>query len=107
MEGGFFMKILIPTTKNDLNGEVDLRFARAPYFIIYDTEKKTTEIKENTYKDSARAVGTMVAQYIINEGIKIVVANDMGPNAKMALTEAKIEIKKISGNVKEALSQFK
>lgn len=101
------MRILIPTTKNDLNGEIDLRFARAPYFIIYDTAKKTTEIKENTYKDGVRAVGTMVAQYIINEGIKIVIASDMGPNAKMVLTEAGVEIKKISGSVKEALSQFK
>jgi predicted Fe-Mo cluster-binding NifX family protein len=101
------MKILIPTTKNDLNGEIDSRFARAPYFIIYDTAKKTTEIKENTYKDSARAAGTMFAQYIINEGIKIVIASDMGPNAKMVLTETGIEIKKISGSVKEALSQFK
>ena len=101
------MTILIPTAKNDLSGEIDLRFARAPYFIIYDTEKKTTEIKENPYKDGARAVGTMVAQYIINEGIKVVVAKDMGPNAKMILTEANIEIKKISGSVKEALSQFK
>lgn len=101
------MKILIPTSKNDLNGEINLRFARAPYFIIYDTEKKTTEIKENPYSDGARAVGTMVAQYIVNEGIKIVVASDMGPNAKMILTEANIEVKKISGSVKEALSQFK
>jgi len=83
-----------------------LHFARAPYFVIYDTEKKTAEIKENMYRDGARAVGAMVAQYIINEGIDVVVAAEMGPNVRMILNEAKVEIKKASGKVKEVLSQF-
>jgi len=100
------VKVIIPTTENSLDGEMDLRFARAPYFVIYDTEKKTTQIKQNPYKNGVRAVGTMVAQYIINEGIKIVVAKDVGPNAKMILDGTGIEIRNFFGSVKQALAQF-
>lgn len=103
------MKIAISAKGKNLQSEVDARFARAEYFIIYDTETGSNEAVENT--DGAGAThgaGPLASEKIARTGAKAVLTGNCGPNAFRTLKAAGIEVYTgISGTVFEAINDFK
>ncbi len=52
------MKLCITSQGDELSADVDPRFGRAPYFIIYDDETKEHEVVNNEQKINAGGRGT-------------------------------------------------
>ena len=85
------MKIGIASTGSDLNSQVDIRFARAPYFLIVDSETKEFESVKNPYV-VGRGVGYATAELLANKGVNAVIAGSVGPNAYNVLTRLGIKM---------------
>jgi len=72
---------------------VAYRFARAPFFAIVDTDTGDLQIFPNQYGGGRGGVGPLVAQWLANLGVQVVIAPHVGPNASAALASFGIQIK--------------
>jgi predicted Fe-Mo cluster-binding NifX family protein len=102
------MKIAITSQGTDLKAEVDFRFGRCQYFIIYDTETGNLESLENPGISAGGGAGIQTAQTISDKGVEAVLTGNVGPNAFQTLSAAGIKIYAgVSGKVSEAIDAFK
>ena len=86
------MKFIITSTGDNLESKFDLRFGRAGWFCIYDSETKTTEFIENDNKDAKGGAGTRTAEKVAELGATKVISGDFGPKAKSLLERLKIQM---------------
>lgn len=86
------MKIAITSTNNSLDSTFDLRFGRAAYFCIFNTEDLSTEFIENKNINSQSGAGNKAAQTIIESEVSRVISGDFGPKAKNMLNKFKIQM---------------
>jgi len=103
------MKIAISASGQELTSQVDPRFGRAAYFIIYDTEADSFEAVSNEANAGAsQGAGVQAAQTVANKKVDWVISGNMGPKAFMALKAAGMKIASWSdGTVKEAVRLVK
>lgn len=86
-------KIAFTTSGNDLNGQLDKRFGRAPRFLIYDLDAKTYEIVDNKQNlNAAQGAGIQSAQTVAWLGAKALVTGNCGPKAFRVLRAAGIRV---------------
>lgn len=102
------MKIVITSQGTDLNSEVDPRFGRCQYFILYDTDTESFEALENLNVSAGGGAGIRTAQTIAEKGPDAVITGNIGPNAFRALSAAEIQIYAgVSGRIADAITHFK
>lgn len=87
------MKIAITSEGDTLEAMVDQRFGRAAKFIIFDTEKETFTVLDNTQNlNAAQGAGIQSAQNVIDSGATALITGHTGPKAFRVLTAGKIAI---------------
>jgi len=81
------MKIAITSTGTEMNSDLDPRFGRAQYFIIYDIEnnKIVEVINNNSNLNASGGAGTSAAQVIADNDATTVISGNFGPNASKGL----------------------
>lgn len=101
------MKIAITSTSTDPEGLAETRFGRAPYFCIYDTEKKAWESLDNGSASEAHGAGIQTAQTLSRLGVNVVLTGMCGPNAFQTLKAAGMDLYTgIEGSVSQALRAY-
>lgn len=88
------MRIAIPVDEKKPESRVCISFGRAPYFILHDTEKKTTEYIGNTAAEAQGGAGLKAAQLIVDSGANVLLTLRCGQNAAEVLNAAQIKIYK-------------
>ncbi len=102
------MKICITSTGSSLDSNVDPRFGRCPYFIIYDIGSDTFEFIENGSRQSMGGAGIQAGQVIAAKEVSAVLSGNFGPNAFRVLQAANIKMYSgVSGIVREAIEKYK
>ena len=103
------MKICATSRGPDLSSEVDPRFGRGRFFIIYDDESEQYETVDNQQNVNAGGgAGVQSATTVAEKGCQWVVSGHMGPKALSVLKEAGIRVATgATGKVSEALRDFK
>lgn len=100
------MKIGITSSGPDLNSQVDIRFARAPYFLIVDSETRNFETVKNPYI-VGRGVGYAAAELMGNKGVEAVITGSVGPNSYAVLKQLGIKIYTATGVINSVLDELK
>jgi predicted Fe-Mo cluster-binding NifX family protein len=101
------MKIAISSTGDSLSSEVDLRFGRCQYFIIYGDESENFEVLDNDAQQASGGAGVQAAQTIVNSGAKAVLTGNVGPKALQTLEAAGLAVfLGASGTVKETIAKY-
>jgi len=102
------MKIFITTTGDNLQSEVDPRFGRCKYLLLVDTESMDFQAFPNPYLDKGRGVGIQTAQFVVQQGVKIILTGSCGPNAYEVLDAGGVGvITGVSGIASEMIERFK
>ena len=102
------MKLAISSRGNTLESEVDPRFGRCQYFIVYDDESEELEALNNEAQSAAGGAGIRAAQTVIQNGAKVVLTGNVGPNAFQTLEAGGVSVfTGASGTVKEAIQRYK
>ncbi len=103
------MKIAITSKGQNLQSEVDPRFGRAKYFIIYDTDAGTYEVIENAQDlNAVHGAGVQAGEQIIRSGAKVLLTGNCGPNAFRTLQAGGVDVYTgVSGTVFESINAFK
>ena len=99
------MRIAVTSQGKELTSKVDPRFARAPYFLIFDTADESLEVVENSQNvNAAHGAGIQAAENVVSKNVEIVVAGNFGPKAFQALGAAGIKTAEwTEGTVSEAI----
>jgi len=103
------MKVCVTSTGPSLDSRVDLRFGRAPYFIVFDVEARSYEVIENKQQlDLPQGAGVQSAAIVAKSGAEAVLTGNCGPKAFRVLDESKIAVYVGLDNmtVVEAIGQF-
>ena len=103
------MKIAITSKGKDLDAEVDPRFGRARYLILYDTEGESFTALDNSEGfNAAQGAGIQAGQNVANSGASALITGNCGPKAFSVLRSAGVEVYiGANGTVREALRAFK
>jgi predicted Fe-Mo cluster-binding NifX family protein len=100
------MKILVTTEGDTVDSMVSNRLARAPFFLVYDDITTEWVSLSNPYQQE-HGMGTRIAQFASEKGIKAILGAAPGPNARVALDALGIAITVYSGiSAKEAVSLY-
>lgn len=87
------MKIAITAQGNEMSSEIDLRFGRAKWLIVVDTETGDFLAHDNTVNlNAVQGAGIQTGQNIANLGASAVITGNVGPNAFKTLSAANIKI---------------
>jgi predicted Fe-Mo cluster-binding NifX family protein len=101
------MKICITASGEGFESEVDPRFGRCGYFIIYDPETRSVKSISNASTAVAGGAGVKAAEIIANEGVNVLLTGSVGPNAFSIFSELGIDIQTgVKGTVREAIRQY-
>lgn len=93
------MKIIIPVDETKKN--LCVSFGRTPFFMLYDTEKKTAEYRDNPGANAQGGAGIKAAQAVVDSGAEILITIRCGENAAEVFKAAGVEIYKASGESAE------
>jgi predicted Fe-Mo cluster-binding NifX family protein len=86
------MKIAITSTGNSTDSFLDSRFGRCSWFIIYDTELKSTEFIPNPNIDSIEGAGIASARLIASKGAEKVISGEFGAKVKGVFDSLNIKL---------------
>ncbi len=104
------MKIAVSATEGSLDADVDIRFGRCPYYVIFEVEGKeikSHEIVKNTADEQMSGAGITAAQTVVNKDVGVIITGNLGPKAFDVLSSSGIKIVTgIEGNVKEAVENY-
>ena len=90
---GIGMKIIVTSQGKELSSEIDLRFGRAKWLIVFDTETKDFQVHDNEINlNAAQGAGIQTGLKISNLCADIVITGNVGPKAFKTLSVAKIKV---------------
>jgi predicted Fe-Mo cluster-binding NifX family protein len=102
------MKIAITAQGSLSTIPVDMRFGRAKFFVVYDTDHGTYAAMDNEQNlQAAQGAGIQSAATVVNAGCSVLITGHCGPKAFTALAKAGVEVYGTAGSsVKEAVEAF-
>lgn len=86
------MKVAITSTGNTLESNLDSRFGRCSYFVIFDTESHSLEFIPNPNKDMIEGAGPASVQLIVSKGASKVISGEFGAKVKSLFDSHKIQL---------------
>lgn len=102
------MRIAITARDQNLEGEVDQRLGRTPYFLMVDTDSLAFEVVENKQSfDLPQGAGIQAAQNIVPHKPVAVLTGNCGPKAFKVLEAAGIEVVTgVRGKISHAVKAY-
>ncbi|OQC36464.1 MAG: Dinitrogenase iron-molybdenum cofactor [Bacteroidetes bacterium ADurb.Bin041] len=95
---GFYMKIAITSTGNNLKSNVDSRFGRCAYFVIYDTVSQVTEFIPNPNLNVNEGAGPSSVQLVAKHKVSKVFSGEFGGKVKSLFDSLNIQMVVIKEN---------
>jgi predicted Fe-Mo cluster-binding NifX family protein len=102
------MKIVVTSSGESLEAEVDPRFGRAARFVLYDTETREVRSVDNRQSlNAAQGAGIQAAETVSGMGAECLLTGHCGPKAFRALKAAGIRVYTgAAGTVGQAITAF-
>jgi predicted Fe-Mo cluster-binding NifX family protein len=103
------MKVAVTAQGKELSSKIDLRFGRAKWLIVFDTETDDFQAHDNVVNlNAVQGAGIQTGQNIVNLGVDAVITGNVGPNAFKTLNTANVKISLAKEQtVQEAIDSFK
>jgi len=103
------MKIAITAQGKELSSEIDLRFGRAKWIVVVDSETGDFQAHDNAVNlNAAQGAGIQTGQNIANLGVEAVITGNVGPNAFKTLNAANVKVFLAEKQtVQDAIDSFK
>lgn len=103
------MKVAITAQGQELSSMIDLRFGRARWILVVDTESGELQVHDNAVQlNLPQGAGIQTGQNVANLGVEAVITGNVGPNAFRTLNAANIKVfLATQQTVEEAVTAFK
>jgi len=102
------MKIAVSATGQSPDANVDPRFGRAAFFVVYDTDTNAWSAHDNVQNlNAAQGAGIQSAETVSRLGAEVIITGHCGPKAFRTLSAAGIKIVVgPDGTVQEAVEAY-
>jgi len=103
------LRIAVTAEGKELSSEIDLRFGRAKFLLVVDSETDDFEVHDNELNlNAVQGAGIQTGQNIANLGVEAAITGNVGPNAFKTLNAANVKVF-LSGTqtVQDAVDSFK
>ncbi|HUW23939.1 MAG TPA: NifB/NifX family molybdenum-iron cluster-binding protein [bacterium] len=101
-------KVALPAKGNGLNAQISEYFGRAPYFIVYDVNRKVFWTIPNPFVNEAHAVGLRAGTMLVKKRVGVIVCKNIGPEPIKKFNDSKIEVYiGAEGTVADGIKQYK
>ena len=100
------MKIAIALATADMEVQIDVRGARAAYYLIVDTDNGHSEIAANPAAQAERSAGPTAAGFLIDRGVNKVIAGDFGPRFRAELKTAGVNCELSTGTAAAVIKEL-
>ena len=103
------MKIVVSSTGDNIDSQVDLRFGRCAYFLVVNVENseiKSVSAVKNEGAAQPHGAGIRAAQQVGNMKPDKLITGNLGPNASGITNQLGIETFQASGSIKDAVMQL-
>ncbi|MFA5254033.1 MAG: NifB/NifX family molybdenum-iron cluster-binding protein [Methanoregula sp.] len=99
------MHVCITAQGPSLDSSYEHHFARAPYFLFYDTVTGKQDAVRNGFVISDSGLGRNAVELLKQNGLEAVITGEIGENAKSLLAGAGIRLYRFdgTGTVRDAL----
>ena len=86
------MNICITAQGPDLSSRFEPHFARAPYFVFYDSSTRRTDPIRNGYIVNDTKIGQNVVKLLVSHDVGAVITGHAGENAQKLLKSSEITL---------------
>lgn len=87
------MKIAVTAVGREISSDLDLRFGRAKYFVVYNTDDKTFSAHDNNQNlNAAQGAGIQAAESVLRLGVDVIISGNVGPKAFRVLNAGEVKI---------------
>jgi len=87
------MKIAVTAKGKEISSEIDLRFGRAKWIIVVDSQTGDFQAHDNAVNlNAVQGAGIQTGQNVANLGVEAVITGNVGPNAFKTLNAAGVKI---------------
>lgn len=87
------MKIVVTAKDPSPSSQIDPRFGRTAFLLLFDTENDHWETVDNTSANSAEhGAGVQAAQTVCGLGADVVITGDVGPKAFAVLAAGGVKV---------------
>jgi predicted Fe-Mo cluster-binding NifX family protein len=84
--------------ESGLKANIDERFARAPFFLVYDTDKEEIVLaQENPFRHDDHGVGVRVGNFVLQNDCQAVVGSKFGPKLENILKSGGVKMIQAEG----------
>jgi predicted Fe-Mo cluster-binding NifX family protein len=99
------IKIAVAASDKTAKASVSNEAAKCPYYLIFDSKGKLTEVIDNPYEDASGGAGPSAANFLARKGVTIVVAGNFGSKMINALKNNGITHFGFKGSVGDAVKR--
>lgn len=86
------MKVVITGSAEHPDSIIDNHFGRCAFFIIYDTQLRSTEYIPNPFRSVPESAAVESVRFLVSRGINQIITGELGQKAKGILEREKIQI---------------
>ena len=92
------MRIAIASKDRELSSQIEPRFGRAEYIIIYDTRSQEPEVLDNReIAQLTGGAGVKAAEAVVDKNVDYVISQNFGPKALQVFKAANVGAAVMSG----------
>ena len=100
------MKIAVAVIDKNENSEISSRGGRAPYYLIFDENKKFLKAVQNPFTMGGGGAGIAVAKMLADMDVNVFIANTIGEKMCAALNEKGVKFYEKTGIAKEIIGDL-
>ena len=104
------MKLVISSTGQSIESNVDMRFGRCAFFIVVELDENnniiSTQALQNQGNIQGHGAGIVASQQVGNLKPDAVITGNLGPNSSMVLSNLNIPVYFSDTTVKDAINNF-
>ena len=99
------IKIAVASGDKTVKASVSNEAAKCPYYLIFDSEGKLTEVIDNPYENASGGAGPSVANFLAQRGVTIVVAGNFGSKMINTLKDNDMAHFEFEGGIDDAVKR--
>ena len=101
------MKIAIPSTTSDMNGEVEQKLGTAAYLLVVETDDMSFEVMAGPPLSAGPGAGVQIISQVVDMGARVILVGQVAPHIVKTLGKRGINvITRVSGPLNEAVSAY-
>ena len=100
------MTIAIAATAPELNGQIAMHGARAPFYLLFDEQGNLLEVLTNPVVQAEGGAAPQAALFLAGKGVTLLAAGDFGSRFVSELEEKGIGHAQMSGLIADAIVEL-